>query len=186
MTLRYEIRKAILLASFCLLVACQGEPAADAEPLTAMPGSQVFESSGKPETVPVNLKYRLLETPRVGQPFDVELTVVSSVDTPSLGFDVGTENGLHVDARTATYSVSSKPANAPETAVVSVTPTHEGRFHLHVTCNVMVGGRMLTRIVPIAIQVGQGTRAVGQMGEIRTDADGNDVISLPAEIHEVN
>lgn len=182
MTLRREIRIVALLASIGLLAACQSEPAAEAEPVAAIPDSAVFESPGKPETVPVNLKYRLLDSPLVGQPFNIELTIVSSIDTPSLGFDVGAENGLMVDARSASYSVSSRPANSPETAVISVTPTHEGRFHLHVTCNVMVDGRMLTRIVPIAIQVGQGGPVLEQLGEIRTDADGKEVISLPAEI----
>ncbi len=179
MTLRYQIVALLALAG--LLFACQGGPASETEPLATVPGSNVFESRGKPETVPVNLKYRLLETPRVGQTFDIELTVVSSVDTPSLGFDVAPDDGLAVDTASATYTVSGKPANSPETTVVSVTPTREGRFHLHVSANVMVEGRILTRAVPIAIQVGRGTLALEQMGEIRMDEDGNRVVSLPAE-----
>ncbi len=184
MTIRYEIRIVALLASMGLLGACQGESATDAEPVAPVADSDVFESPGKPDLVPVNLKYRLLETPQVGKPFDIELTVVSSVDTPSLGFDVGTEDGLFVDTASASYSVSSKPANSPETSVISVTPTREGRFHLRVTCNVIVNGQTLTRVVPIAIQVGQGKLALEQMGEIKTDEHGNDVVSLPAEIPE--
>ncbi len=184
MTIRYEIRAVTLLAAMGLLVACQSEPATETEPLVAAPVSDVFQSPGKPETVPVNLKYRLLETPQVGQSFDIELTIVSSIDTPSLGFDVLPEEGLAVDARSATFSASSKPANSPETSVISVTPTREGRFHLRVTCNVMVNGQMVKRVVPIAIQVGQGTLALEQMGEIKTDEDGNAVVSLPAEMTE--
>ena len=180
MTLRYGM--VALLASMALLGACWNESEAEAEPVTSIPGSEVFESQGKPETVPVNLKFRLLETPRVGQPFEIELTVVSPIETPSLGFDVGTEDGLLVDTATASYSISSKPANSPETSVVSVTPTREGRFHLYVTANVMANGQMLTRVVPIAIQVGEGSLALEQMGEDKTDEDGNDVISLPAEV----
>ena len=184
MTIRYGIGKATLLASIGLLVACQGEPAAEAKPGAAVTDSDVLEHHGKADMVPVHLKYRLLETPQVGQPFDIELTVVSPIDTPSLGFDVGTEDGLLVDAATASYSVSSKPANSPETSVVSVTPTREGRFHLHVTANVMVNGQMLTRVVPIAIQVGEGSLTLRQMGEIKTDEDGNQIVSLPAETPE--
>ena len=186
MTFRYEFRTLLLLASLGLLVACQSEPAGETEPVVAVPESDAFESPGKPQTIPVDLKYRLLDTPQVGQSFDIELTVVSSVDTPSLGFDVMPEDGLRVDAATASFAAASKPANSPETSVISVMPTREGRFHLRVSCNVMVDGRMLTRIVPIAIQVGQGSLALEQMGEIRTDADGNAVISLPAEIPEEN
>ncbi len=184
MTIRYGIRIVTLLASIGLLVACQGEPAAEAEPVAAVADSDVLHHHGKADMVPVNLKYRLLETPQVGQPFDIELTIVSSIDTASLGFDVAPEDGLAVDAGSATYTVSSKPANSPETSVISVTPTREGRFHLHVTANVMVNGQMLSRVVPIAIQVGQGTLQLEQMGEIKVDEDGNRVVSLPAETSE--
>ena len=181
MTIRYETNVVALLALAGLLVACQGEPAANTEP-EAVAETTTFESPSKPQTIPVDLKYRLLEAPQVGQSFDIELTVVSSIDTPSLGFEVAPEDGLLVDPGSATYSASSKPANSPETSIISVTPTREGRFHLRVTCNVMVNGQMQSRIVPIAIQVGQGTLELEQMGEIGTDEDGNAVISLPAEI----
>lgn len=185
MTTRYEIRIWVLLAAMGSLVACQGEPATETEPVAVVPGSDVYESPGKPQTIPVDLKYRLLETPQVGQSFDIELTVVSSIDTPSLGFDVvAPEDGLLVDAQSASYSASSKPANSPETSIISVTPTREGRFHLRVACNVMVNGQMQSRIVPIAIQVGQGALQLEQMGELKTDEDGNAVISLPAETTE--
>ncbi len=180
MTTRYEIRIVVLLASMGLLFACQSEPSAEAE-LAVVADSDVFVSPGKPQTVPVDLKYRLLEIPQVGKSFDIELTVVSSIDTPSLGFDVAPEDGLFVDAQSTSFSASSKPANSPETAVISVTPTREGRFHLRVNCNVMVNGQMQSRIVPIAIQVGQGTLKLEQMGEIMTDEDGNPIVSLPAE-----
>ncbi len=184
MFFRYEIRTVMLLAAMALLAACEREPAGGAETVAAATDGRVFESPGKPQTAPVNLKYRLLETPQVGQPFDIELTVVSSVETPLLGFDVLQESGLLIDASSATHSASSKPAGSPESAVISVTPTHEGRFHLRVTCNVMVDGRLLTRVVPIAIQVGQGTRPLEQLGETRTDEDGNSIISLPAATPE--
>ena len=181
MTMGHEITTLLLLASIGLLAGCQDDPATDLEAVAADPEAAVFESPGKPETIPVNLKYRLLEVPQVGEAFDIELTVVSSVDTPSLGFDVIPEDGLQLDAQTASFAASSKPANSPETSVISVTPTREGRFHLRVDCSVMVNGRMLQRVVPIAIQVGQGSLALEQMGEIKTDADGDAVVSLPAE-----
>ncbi|MDJ0748395.1 MAG: hypothetical protein QNJ11_02865 [Woeseiaceae bacterium] len=181
MIIRYEIRIVTLLAAMGLLVGCQGEPATETEPVAVVPGSDIYESPGKPQTMPVDLKYRLLETPQVGQSFGIELTVVSSIDTPSLGFEVAPDDGLLVDSQSASFSTSSKPANSPETSVISVTPTREGRFHLRVTCNVMVNGQMQSRIVPIAIQVGQGTLQLEQMGEIKTDEDGNAIVSLPAE-----
>ena len=182
MPVRYEVRIVTLLATMALLAGCQGEPAMQTAPVATVPDSDVFESPGKPETIPVDLKYRLLETPVVGQSFDIELTVVSSIDTPSLGFEVAADDGLTIDLQSATFSASSKPANAPEIAMISVVPTREGRFHLHVTCSVMVNGQMQSRVVPIAIQVGRGTLALEPMGEIRIDADGNAVVSLPAEI----
>ncbi|MDJ0710930.1 MAG: hypothetical protein QNJ14_11085 [Woeseiaceae bacterium] len=184
MSIRLKILTILLPAAFGLLAGCQGDPAAELAPIARAPEFEVFEPPGKPDTIPVNLKYRLLEVPQVGQPFDIELTVVSSVDTPSLGFNVSPEDGLQIESQSASFAASSKPANSPGTSVISVTPTREGRFHLRVNCNVMVDGRMLNRVVPIAIQVGQGSPTLEQMGEIKLDADGNSLISLPAEISD--
>ena len=77
--------------------------------------------------------------------------------------------------------MASKPARTPETTVVTLTPAMEGRHYLHVNCNVAVGGQVMTKVVPIAIQVGQGTRALQPMGEVKTDSEGRPIVVLPAE-----
>lgn len=181
---RQTSRTIWLLAAISLAAACQDEPSAAADPAGPEPVAAAQQSPGKPDLVPVDLRYRLLATPEVGKPFELELTIVSPVATASLGYSLAAENGLLVDAQTASFTVASKPAHTPETTVVSLTPAMEGRYYVHVTCNVVVNGQSMTKVVPIAIQVGQGTRALQQMGEVKTDSEGRPIVALPAETPE--
>jgi hypothetical protein len=178
---RHAMGVMALLAAGGMFASCQGKaPATETAAQAGEPATPVYESPGKPQLVPVNLKYRLLEVPQVGQPFAIELTIESSVDTASLGYSIDAGSGFVVDAQSATWSVASQAAHAPESTVVRFTPVAEGRFHINVNCNVMVNGQMMSRVVPIAIQVGQGTRQLEQIGELGQDADGNPIVSLPA------
>ncbi len=181
---RQTLRTLLLLAAVGLVSACQDEPTAAADTAEPEPVAAAYQSPGKPDLVPVDLRYRLLTTPEVGKPFQLELTIASPVATASLGYTLAAENGLLVDANSASFTVASKPARTPETTVVTLTPAMEGRYYLHVTCNVLVDGRMMTKVVPIAIQVGQGTRTLQQMGEIKTDSEGRPIVVLPAETPE--
>ena len=178
---RQTFRTLSLLAAVGLVAACQDEPTATADSAEPEPVAVAYQSPGKPDLVPVDLRYRLLATPEVGKPFDLELTIVSPVATASLGYTLTAENGLLVDANSASFTVASKPARSPETTVVTLTPAMEGRYYLHVNCSVAVDGQMMTKVVPIAIQVGQGTRALQPMGEVKTDSDGRPIVVLPAE-----
>lgn len=181
---RQTLRTLSLLAAISLVAACQDEPTAAADPAGLEPVAVAQQSPGKPDLVPVDLRYRLLSTPEVGKPFELELTIASPFATASLGYTLAAENGLLVDASTSSFTVAGKPARTPETTVVTLTPAMEGRHYLHVTCNVLVDGRMMTKVVPIAIQVGQGTRTLQQMGEIKTDSEGRPIVALPAETPE--
>jgi len=174
-----------LLALSGLFAGCQGKaPASEVAVQADEPSAPVYESPGKPQFVPVNLKYRLLEVPQVGRPFEVELTIESSVDTAALSYSIAADTGLVVDVQGATMSASSKPAHEPETRIVRFTPMAEGRYHVNVNCNVMVNGQMMSRVIPIAIQVGQGRRQLEQMGELGQDAEGNPIVSLPASTND--
>ena len=67
---------------------------------------------------------------------------------------------------------------------MTITPQREGRFYLRVTADVSAGGDTKTRVVTIPIQIGEGTRELEAHGEIKTDAEGNPIVSLPAEVKE--
>lgn len=182
---RHAMGTIALLAAIGCAQGCQREaPAVATTTQVEEAAAPAYESPGKPELVPVSLKYRLLEVPQVGRPFEIELKISSSVDTASLGYSIDADNGLVVDAQAATWSGASRAAHEPETTIVRLTPVMEGRFHVKVNCSVMVNGQMMNRIIPIAIQVGQGTRQLKEIGEVGEDAEGNPIISLPANADE--
>lgn len=179
----FNVLKSVAMVAIVSVAACQQQDVTDVEDsaTVAVPESQVYESPGKPDLVPVDVKYRLLDTPQVGKPFGIELTIVSSVASGGLGYSVDAENGLMVDPEFASQNfVSSKPALSPETRTLMVTPTQEGRFYIRVAGSVVVDGVSKSRIVSIPIQVGEGSRALQEFGEVKTDAEGNPVVSMPA------
>ncbi len=140
-----------------------------------------YQSPGKRLRAPIDVKYRLLNTPQVGQPLLIELTLMPTVATTGFGFTLKPEDGLVVNAAQLTKSFAGKVKMTPERTTVSITPQREGRFYLHVAANVVVNGQSKSRTVTIPIQVGAGTRELEVMGEVKIDADGNRIMSLPAK-----
>ena len=180
-----SIRVAITVLLTVGMASCQQDAPPPATPVEAEPmATNGYVSPGKPNVMPVNVKYRLLDTPEVGQPVRIELTLVSSIASAGLGFDLQAEHGLTVAPDSLSRTFAPLPARTPETTVVTVTPQMEGRFYLRVAANVVAGGDSKTRIVTIPIQVGEGTRPLQSHGEIKTDAEGNPVVSLPAQVKE--
>lgn len=176
----------LLLALSVAIAACQQQPA-NSDTVAAIeqePAAEVFQSPGKPNVTPLDVHYRLLDIPQVGEPFGLELTIVSTQATTGLGYSVDAESALVVDPRGQQRSFAGKPARTPEKTTLSITPVMEGRFYVHVSGNGVVNGKNYTRVVTIPIQVGQGTRQLEQIGEVRSDADGNPVVSLPAKTPE--
>lgn len=175
---------AILLCALTGLVACgQEEPATETAATETLPET-VYESPGAPEVVPIDVKYRLLNVPEVGQPVNLELTMVSSVETASFSYALELEDGLMITPSAismAAQTFSGKPAHSPEVFQVTVTPQREGRFYLRVNANVVTGNQSLARTVIIPIQVGAGTRQLQQHGELSVDEDGRPIVRLPAD-----
>tara|TARA_R110002096_G_scaffold2619_5_gene13564 strand:- start:877 stop:1419 length:543 start_codon:yes stop_codon:yes gene_type:complete len=177
----------LLLLASVSIAACQQQPSAgETEVADVQPehSDAVFESPGKTNLTPLNVSYRLLDVPQVGQPFRLELTLISSQATSNMGYSVAAEGALVVAPHEAERTFSSKPASVPETSILTITPAMEGRFYVQVTASAVFDGRRQPHTVTIPIQVGQGTRQLEQMGEVVTDEDGNPVVSLPAEIDQ--
>ena len=185
------VKTSIVLAAIMALAGCQpqsndrdGAESADA---AASPDESsqtidtVYQSPGARLRAPIDVKYRLLDTPRVGQPLSLELTLMPTVATTGFGFTLKPEEGLVVDTAQLTKSFAGKATRPPQTTTLSITPQREGRFYLRVVANVVVNGQSKSRTVTIPIQVGSGTRELEAMGEVKIDADGNRIILLPAK-----
>ena len=174
----------LLIATLGAVAACQQQLPAESDDASISKdeiSSEVYQSPGKPILVPVDVKYRLLTKPQVGQPFELELTIVSSLATMGLGYSINAESGLSVDPAAIKRNFAGKPARTPETTSLTITPLLEGRFYLRVSANIVLNGETRTRIVTIPIQVGEVGRQLESMGEVVTDDEGNPVVSLPAK-----
>lgn len=158
-----------------------GAPTKTAEPgKVPATADSVFESPGKPNVQAVEVSYRLLGTPAIGQPLDIELTMISSGPAASSHYRLSAQEGLVVDPGFDRVESVSAEAFIPHKEIVTITPVNEGRHYLTVIASAVVNGAPTSQQVLIPIQVGAGSRELQQIGEIRIDQDGNPVVSLPA------
>jgi hypothetical protein len=181
--LRLGVYFLIAAPAILLLGACEQESTASTEQLAAtsegVPSSPTA-SRRSPADAPVDVRYRLLTTPQVGQPVQIEVSLVPLVDAASVGFKLRPDDGVLVASNMRSFTVNAAKARMPQSQIVSVTPQREGRFYVNVDASVIVNGEMKSRVVIIPIQVGTGGPELERMGETLTDAEGNRIISLPA------
>ena len=174
----------LALTGLLMLASCgRGDDARTTAETSKKPANSepAYESPGKPNVQPVDISYRLLGTPAVGQPLEIELTMISSLPASSTGYRLSVENGLVVDPGFNSIESAAADAFKPRKEIVRITPATEGRFYLTVIGSAVVNGQPASRQIMIPIQVGAVGRELQQMGEIRTDRDGNPIVSLPAE-----
>lgn len=147
--------------------ATQGEPAA---------------SPGKP-SAPVAIDYDVIGVPIVGHPVNVDIAVSSTqgeapvklswhvLDTGSLSFPES-------QAREVSLRVNQRRA---ETRQVTIVPQREGRLYLNVTAEVDTPDGAMLKTMAIPIQVGGAPGEPEAAGEVKEDAEGEAVMSLPAD-----
>lgn len=143
----------------------------------------VAASPGKP-SAPISIDYTVIGTPVVGQPVNINLEVSSS-----LGSRPVTLNYRINDARNLTFPQAqpqrvalAAPADAGRAAQqVTVIPQREGRLYLNVSAEVETEAGMMMKSMAIPIQVGRAPGQEETNGELREGADGETVISMPAE-----
>lgn len=167
-----------------------GAPAA--EPDDAEAGAPAAEqadapdagtSPGKP-TAPITIDYDVIGTPVVGQPVSVNLNVKSSVgDRPvTLNYRINDASSLAFpEAQALRVPLGVLAGGQPASQQVTVVPQREGRAYLNVSAEVETAEGTLLKSIAIPIQVGTTPGGREPNGDIVRDADGNPVISLPAD-----
>ena len=178
-----------LLALLSLVTACKdtAEPsavsaAADPPAKAAATPAEPDASPGKP-TAPVAIEYDVIGVPIVGHPVNVDIAVSSTqgeapvrlrwqvLDTGSLSFPES-------QAREVSLRLNSRQA---ETRQVTIVPQREGRLYLNVTAEVETPDGAMLKTMAIPIQVGGAPGEPEAAGEVKEDADGEAVMSLPAD-----
>lgn len=172
------------------LVGCDGgnvtsgSPGADTQSASEPAEVTGGMAAGKP-TAPIDIGYDVIGTPIVGQPVSIDLSVRSTrggdapvrlrykvLDTQAMSFP-------DTQARELALKVGGRE---PAVRQVTVVPQREGRLYLNVTAEVETPGGALIKSIAIPVQVGKGgpvDRKPG--GTLKEDADGETVISLPAD-----
>ncbi|MEX2494624.1 MAG: hypothetical protein WD448_00965, partial [Woeseia sp.] len=150
------------------------------------PGGRA-DSPGKP-TAPIDISYRIIGKPVVGQPLSIDLQVSSPLrdrgidlhyrinDTRTLSFPQGQP------VRVTVGSLGDAPHARQQ---VTVVPQRSGRTYLNVSAEIETEGGTMIKSMAIPIHAGEGSGEGSEQqpanGEPKQDADGEPVISLPAD-----
>lgn len=186
---RYSLHGAWLAAAIACTGCDNGGDAAagsaeDAGKPAATQAAKPQASPGKP-TAPISIDYDIIGVPIVGHPVNIDLAVSSTqgdapvkltwhvLDTGSLSFPDS-------QLREVSLRVNSRQA---ETRQVTVVPQREGRLYLNVTAEVETADGAMLKSMAIPIQVGSapGEPVQEQNGEVKEDAEGETIVSLPAD-----
>ena len=154
--------------------------------VTFTPGESDTTLAGKPQG-PIQISYRIIGEPIVGQPVAIDLLFASALGAAS--FDVS----YRVNDSTALQFPESQPlrlAIAPtvdegkrRTAAqqVTVIPMREGRLYLNVAAQVETDTGSMSSVTAVPIQVGKAPREIIGEGTVTTDENGELIRTLPAE-----
>lgn len=134
---------------------------------------------------PVEITYKVIGTPIIGQPIALNLQFRSSFGvTPyTVTYSVNDETALQM-AEAQSVSVSIAPSTADERVAqqVTVVPLREGRLYLNVEAVIETENGSMRTVTAVPIQVGAAApRRIIENGEVTTDEDGNLIRSLPAK-----
>ena len=75
---------------------------------------------------PVALKFELPQRPKVGQPMDINLAVISQVDASATTLQISGGDGITVSGGAAQFDIAATQAGDVVRQTVNVTPTDEG------------------------------------------------------------
>lgn len=168
-----------------VLAACGGEPGTD----PAAAGSNGKAAPEAARTVkpmgPVQIGYRMVGAPIVGQPVAIDLEV-RSVQGPqeiTLSYRINDATAMQFpEAQPAEVSLAARTDESPSLQQVRVIPLREGRLYLIVAAEVETETGTLSTVTAIPIQVGgPATRVPQQNGTVITDENGEQVRVMQGE-----
>jgi hypothetical protein len=167
------------------LAACGGDEGTDQA--TADPAGKPAPEAAR--TVkpmgPVQINYRIVGTPIVGQPVAIDLEV-RSVQGPqeiTLSYRINDATAMQFpEAQPAEVSLAARTDESPSLQQVRVIPLREGRLYLNVAADVETESGTLSTITAIPIQVGgPASRVPQQSGTVVTDENGEQVRVMQGE-----
>lgn len=175
------IRNSIVLMTLTILAACGDggvEPTAQATSPLGLPGDFTAKPQG-----PVNIEYRIIGTPIIGQPLAIDIEVSSLIgDRPiTLNYRINDSTAMELtEAQPAEVTIAPTAGGEPSLQQVRLVPLREGRLFLNVSASVEVDNGTISSAIAIPIQVGAAPRVPEANGTVTTDSEGEAIHSLPA------
>jgi len=112
----------------------QKAPAAKKGPTVAEQTAGMVEAAVQGKSVlPANLKFELVQKPKVGQALDINLALIPHVDAGPASMKVNADEGLTLVPGGAQFELPEVAAEEVYRHTVSVTPTAEGLLIVGVT-----------------------------------------------------
>jgi ABC-type enterochelin transport system substrate-binding protein len=180
-------RASLLTISAAVLLAACGsdDDTAASESSLAEPEKAAVAQRTSEIQSPVQISYRVIGTPIVGQPVALDLQFKSSFGaTPyKVTYRVNDETALQLsEAQSASVSISPSAENEQVAQQVTLIPLREGRLYLNIAAVIETDNGSMQTVTAVPIQVGAAApREIIENGEVTTDEDGNLIRSLPAK-----
>jgi hypothetical protein len=171
-----------IAAAACLTLAAASAPVfADGVPAprtakhaaSSRNAAPMTVAARKPNDSGVVIQFRVEGTPQVGRPISVVLQFDGVSDPAGATARLTTDAGLTL----TTSSSLALPAGQRTTATAMVTSDREGLAYL----NVFVTQNGAMSIIAIPVQTGSAAPAMKAAGEMKSSAEGEKIISLPAK-----
>ena len=188
------MKQTILIIALALtLMACGGEsaesPAGEVQVDAAAPEVSFKPGPASDHTVkpqgPVQISYRIVGTPIVGQPVAIDLQVQSVLgpQAVTLSYRINDATAMQFpDAQPSSVSIAPSADASPSLQQVRVIPLREGRLYLNVSADVEASDGTYSTVTAIPIQVGGApVRVPQEHGTVTTDEDGEQVRVLEGE-----
>ena len=134
---------------------------------------------------PVQIEYKVIGTPIVGQTVAVDLKLKSSLGAQAykISFRVNDPTAMQFpESQSATVSISPPVGDERSSQQVRVIPLREGRLYLNVAAVIETDSGTMQTVTAVPIQVGPAVpRQIQENGSVTQDENGNLIRSLPAE-----
>ncbi len=142
---------------------------------------QVSTSPGK-QTAGLNMTYKILDTPQVGQAVGVSVFLGTKDGAKSIKAKISSSKKMSTSSSNS-LKFSAKSSAETDSQVITVTPMNEGIHYIYINAVSGEGASRRTQAFAIPIEVGNvdWEKELAPEGEIKSDGRGGKVISLPAQ-----
>jgi hypothetical protein len=179
------MKRAIFPVLAILTLAACGNGTVDAPETNASVGKAAPAAAHTEKAQgPVQIDYKIIGIPIVGQPVGIDLQVTSKIGPQemTLSYRVNDSTAMQFsDTQLDRVTLAATRDDRPSLQQVQVIPLREGRLFLNVSVSIETDDGTMSSVTAIPIQVGAAPRQAQDNGELVTDEDGEQVRSLPAK-----